>query len=84
MRDNMRQVAFIGFGEAAYYIAKGLKESGVTDMAAYDVNYKKGASPVMERRAEEAGVLLTEDGKWLWRLPTRCSPISRRGRSMWI
>lgn len=62
----MRQVAFIGFGEAAYYIAKGLKESGVTDMAAYDVNYKKDASPVMERRAEEAGVLLTEDGKEAW------------------
>lgn len=44
-------IGFIGFGEAAYYIAEGLGEEGVTGMIAYDVlkDHPSMGGPVTER-----------------------------------
>lgn len=55
------QVVFIGFGEAAYHIAKGLKGEGFESMAAYDVgaSVEKTGFQIRER-AQKAGVHLFE------------------------
>jgi 3-hydroxyisobutyrate dehydrogenase-like beta-hydroxyacid dehydrogenase len=53
-------IAFIGFGEAAFHIAKGLKSEGLSNMVAFDVNQSNGdAGALIRKRAEEAGVNLT-------------------------
>jgi 3-hydroxyisobutyrate dehydrogenase-like beta-hydroxyacid dehydrogenase len=53
------KLVFIGFGEAAYNIAAGLKEEGLGDIGAYDVN---AAAPqlgeLIRKRAAEVGVTL--------------------------
>ena len=52
-------LVFIGFGEAAYNIAAGLKEEGFSSMAAYDNmadDPKRGE--LIHKRAEEVGVPL--------------------------
>lgn len=52
-------LAFVGFGEAGYNIAKGLKAEGLERMVAYDVmqdNPEKGA--LIHKRAEELGITL--------------------------
>ncbi len=52
-------LTFIGFGEAAYHIAKGLSAEGMTGMVAYDMMQdSETAGPVIRRRAAEAGVTL--------------------------
>lgn len=54
-------VAFIGFGEAAFHIANGLKSEGLMNIVAYDINQNdvnKGA--VIRKRAEEAGITLAD------------------------
>ncbi|WP_312198158.1 NAD(P)-dependent oxidoreductase [Anaerospora hongkongensis] len=56
------QLVFIGFGEAAYHIASGLKAEGLTDLGAYDRN---AADPqlgrLIQQRAAEVGVKLFEN-----------------------
>lgn len=53
------RLVFIGFGEAAYNIASGLKSEGLTDIGAYDIN---AANPqlgeLIRKRAAEVGVKL--------------------------
>lgn len=55
------RLVFIGFGEAAYNIASGLKTEGLTDIGAYDRN---AADPqlggLIQQRAAEVGVKLFE------------------------
>lgn len=52
-------IAFVGFGEAAYNIAKGLKTEGLKGAIAYDANqdHEKYGS-LIRMRAEETGVTL--------------------------
>lgn len=54
-------VGFIGFGEAAYHIAKGLRGAGLTGICAYDAN---AGSPELgdqiHRRADDASVRLVD------------------------
>lgn len=53
------QLIFIGFGEASYNIALGLKSEGFESMAAYDVfaeDPKRGE--LIQSRAQEAGIPL--------------------------
>lgn len=53
------QLVFIGFGEASYNIALGLKSEGFDSMAAYDVfavDPKRGE--LIQSRAQEAGIPL--------------------------
>jgi 3-hydroxyisobutyrate dehydrogenase-like beta-hydroxyacid dehydrogenase len=57
--DNL--IAFIGFGEAAFHIANGLRSEGLTSIVAYDVNQnddKKG--PYIKKRALEAGITIVD------------------------
>lgn len=55
------RLVFIGFGEAAYNIASGLKAEGLTDIGAFDRN---AADPLLggliQQRAAEVGVKLFE------------------------
>lgn len=56
------KVFLIGFGEAAYHIAKGLKDEGLAPVGAYDLMLADPkASAHMRARAEETGVTLHED-----------------------
>jgi Domain of unknown function (DUF1932)./NAD binding domain of 6-phosphogluconate dehydrogenase. len=56
------RLVFIGFGEAAYNIASGLKSEGCTDFGAYDMN---AASPqageLIRKRAAEVGIKLFDN-----------------------
>lgn len=52
-------IGFIGFGEAAFWIARGLRTQGVTTTVAYDLHTdtpKRG--DLIRQRAEEAGTRL--------------------------
>ncbi len=53
------QLVLIGFGEAAYNIAIGLKSEGLTDIGAYDVNATNPQlGEMIQKRAKEADVKL--------------------------
>jgi len=52
----MQHLGFVGFGEAAYHIAKGLKGEGVTRISAYDINN----SGKVKTRASDTGVDLMD------------------------
>lgn len=55
------QLVFIGFGEAAYNIAKGLRKDGFTNMAAFDMNAEsEPAGAQIRSRALETGVSLCD------------------------
>jgi 3-hydroxyisobutyrate dehydrogenase-like beta-hydroxyacid dehydrogenase len=57
-------IGFIGFGEAAYWIAKGLGGAGITNLAAFDIN---AATPVLgdviQQRARESGTDLVDSAR---------------------
>lgn len=58
----MKKLVFIGFGEASYYIAKGLTEEGIDNIAAYDINVNCSyRGKYIRDRAQEIGVKLTDD-----------------------
>ena len=62
------KVLFIGFGEAAFNIAAGLKSEGLTDMGAFDINMRNPKfEAAIKSRAEETGVILYDD------LPAACA-----------
>jgi 3-hydroxyisobutyrate dehydrogenase-like beta-hydroxyacid dehydrogenase len=44
-------IGFIGFGEAGFHIAKGLRSAGITKIVAFDINAT--ASPLIQQRARE-------------------------------
>jgi 3-hydroxyisobutyrate dehydrogenase-like beta-hydroxyacid dehydrogenase len=53
------KLVFIGFGEAAYNIASGLKSEGLTDIGAYDINASNPQlGEQIRKRAAEVGVKL--------------------------
>jgi len=55
-------IGFIGFGEAAFNIAKGLSNEGLRDISAYDKFWNiEPQSALIHQRAEEAGVFLAKD-----------------------
>lgn len=52
-------LGFIGFGEAGYHLAKGLRGAGLANIAAYDINTSSpthGAK--IQERAADSGVTL--------------------------
>ncbi|MDL2272092.1 DUF1932 domain-containing protein [Desulfovibrio sp. OttesenSCG-928-I05] len=56
------KVVFIGFGEAAFNIAAGLKSEGLADMGAFDINANNPKfATAITSRAEETGVTLFDD-----------------------
>ena len=55
------KIGFIGFGEAAYHISKGLVGEGVHCIYAYDININHSSlGPIIKNRATEANVSLVE------------------------
>ncbi len=55
------KLGFVGFGEAAFHIAKGLRGEGVADIVAFDIHANdpvKGAK--IQGRAEETGARLVD------------------------
>lgn len=61
MTTNVPRLGFIGFGEAAFEIAKGLKDEGIRDIRAYDKNACDPAmGALIAERAEKAQVDLVK------------------------
>jgi 3-hydroxyisobutyrate dehydrogenase-like beta-hydroxyacid dehydrogenase len=60
MNDGLK-IGFIGFGEAGFHIARGLRDAGLTRIFAYDINtYTPGLGEKIRRRADESEVTLVE------------------------
>jgi 3-hydroxyisobutyrate dehydrogenase-like beta-hydroxyacid dehydrogenase len=60
MNDEMK-VGFIGFGEAGFHIARGLRGAGLSGVCAYDINARApGLGDKIQRRAGDAEVPLLE------------------------
>jgi 3-hydroxyisobutyrate dehydrogenase-like beta-hydroxyacid dehydrogenase len=55
------RIGFVGFGEAAYHIAKGLRQPGISSIAAFDIN----VTDRLRQRAREAETRLVETNQEL-------------------
>ncbi len=55
------RIGFVGFGEAAFYLAKGLGQQGVDSICAFDINVTEKVC----QRAREAGTRLVESNREL-------------------
>lgn len=54
-------ISLIGFGEAAFHIANGLKLEGLTGIIAYDVNQENSEKgELIRNRAKEVGMVLVD------------------------
>jgi 3-hydroxyisobutyrate dehydrogenase-like beta-hydroxyacid dehydrogenase len=57
----LQHLGFVGFGEAGYHIAKGLKGEGVECISAYDLHtHTPGRGERIQARARESGVTLLD------------------------
>ncbi len=57
--SNHPRISFIGFGEAGFHIAGGLRGAGIEGIAAFDINTDTpGLGEKIRRRAEESGTRL--------------------------
>lgn len=58
---NQLKLGFVGFGEAGYHIAKGLREAGLAHIHAFDIHTNTaGRGEKIRQRAAETGVALCE------------------------
>jgi 3-hydroxyisobutyrate dehydrogenase-like beta-hydroxyacid dehydrogenase len=55
------RIGFVGFGEAAYHIAKGLRQPGISSVSALDIN----VTDKVRQRAHESGTRLVETNQEL-------------------
>jgi 3-hydroxyisobutyrate dehydrogenase-like beta-hydroxyacid dehydrogenase len=55
------RIGFVGFGEAAYHLAKGLNQPGISSICAFDVKITEK----VRQRAREAGTRLVESNQEL-------------------
>jgi 3-hydroxyisobutyrate dehydrogenase-like beta-hydroxyacid dehydrogenase len=61
-------IGFVGFGEAAYHLSKGLREAGVNQVVAYDIHtHTPGRGEKIRERAAETGTPLLESNAELAR-----------------
>jgi 3-hydroxyisobutyrate dehydrogenase-like beta-hydroxyacid dehydrogenase len=57
--NNKLKIGFVGFGEAGYHLARGLRGAGVTQLAAYDLHtHTPGRGERIQARAAETEVTL--------------------------
>ena len=57
--NNELNIGFVGFGEAGYHLARGLRGAGVTRLAAYDIHtHTPGRGERIRARAAETEVVL--------------------------
>ena len=60
MSDAPR-IGFVGFGEAGFHIAAGLREAGLEQITAFDINTDTpGLGEKIRQRAEETGTRLID------------------------
>jgi len=63
---NHPEIGFVGFGEAGFHIAKGLRGAGIRDIAAFDINAETpGLFEKIRNRAEDTGTRLVRSNKAL-------------------
>ncbi len=55
------RIGFVGFGEAAFHIAKGLRQPGVSSISAFDIN----VTEKLRQRAQDAGTRLVDTNQEL-------------------
>src|SRR5690242_11918553 len=54
-------LGFVGFGEAAFHLAKGLRDAGVKRTVAFDIHmHTAGLGEKIQDRARETGTALVE------------------------
>jgi 3-hydroxyisobutyrate dehydrogenase-like beta-hydroxyacid dehydrogenase len=59
-RRNSPRISFIGFGEAGQAIASGLRESGIEQVAAWDILFPESAGAKLKTAGETLGVRLAK------------------------
>lgn len=65
MADALK-IGFVGFGEAGYHLARGLRRAGVTQMRAYDINtHTPKLGERIQSRAAETEVTLVSSSSQL-------------------
>ena len=58
---DRQTIGFVGFGEAGFHLARGLRRAGAPPLVAFDINANHGAAGERIRsRAEETGTRLAE------------------------
>lgn len=78
--DKPPAIGFLGFGEAGFHIAKGLRSAGVTDIAAYDIHVNTpGRGEIIQSRAFQTGTALTASERST-RATLRHSSVRRDGQ----
>ena len=66
--ENQLRIGFIGFGEAAFHLSKGLRAAGVDHIFAYDLHAStSGKGDLIRMRAVDAGVALQDSNAELAR-----------------
>ncbi len=66
--ENSPVIGFVGFGEAGYHLAKGLREAGIRETFAYDLHtHTPGLGEKIRGRARETETLLLESNAELAR-----------------
>jgi len=64
--SNHLKLGFVGFGEAGYHIARGLRHAGLNEIGAYDIHtHTIGRGEKIQQRAQDAGVTLCESNEAL-------------------
>lgn len=58
MTSNKPRLCFIGFGEAGQAIASGLREAGVSEIAAWDILFPKNEGARLKQAGEKIGARL--------------------------
>lgn len=59
--DTHPRIGFVGFGEAGFHIAGGLRSAGIQHIAAYDIHtWTPGRGEIIRQRAQETAVQLTD------------------------
>jgi 3-hydroxyisobutyrate dehydrogenase-like beta-hydroxyacid dehydrogenase len=67
-------LGFLGFGEAAFHLTKGLREAGLRDFVAYDIHtHSPGRGEKIQGRAQENDIRLlasnaelADAAEWIW------------------
>jgi 3-hydroxyisobutyrate dehydrogenase-like beta-hydroxyacid dehydrogenase len=73
MVDSGARIGFVGFGEAAFHITRGLRQQGLAGFVAFDIHTNTpGRGEKIRRRAEETGTRLVGSNAelaaadWIW------------------
>jgi len=66
--DQRGTIGFVGFGEAAFHLSKGLRSAGLGPFVAFDIHTKTaGRGETIQQRAQETGTRLLDSNAELGR-----------------